>query len=85
MNREELLFAVRALDRSHDGADRAGERVVKQRGDEYAEDDRPGPFVARGQQQGQQLGFVTDFRQGDHARRDEEGFQSDSPRPVEHP
>jgi|GEM_PF-5717382 len=52
MNREELLFAVRALDRSHDGADRAGERVVKQRGDEYAEDDRPGPFVARGQQQG---------------------------------
>ncbi len=52
---------------------RAG--VIRERGDEDAEHDGDGLAEARGQQQRQQLGLVTDLGQRDHAGGDEQGFQ----------
>jgi hypothetical protein len=49
-------------------------RMVDQRGDEDAERDRPGLAEARGQQQGQQLGLVADFTEGDGSGGNQEGL-----------
>jgi hypothetical protein len=54
--------------------DRAGERVVGERGDEDAEDDGHRPPELRGEQEREELGFVADFGEGDDAGGDEEGF-----------
>ncbi|MNL61081.1 hypothetical protein D3C87_1849570 [compost metagenome] len=49
--------------------------MVGQSGDHDAEDNWPGLAKARGQQQGEQLGLVADFGQGNDQGRDEQGFQ----------
>jgi hypothetical protein len=56
--------------------------VVHQGCHQDAEDDGQGLAEFRGQDEGEQLGLVADFREGDDTRRDEEGFQGETPRPA---
>ncbi len=48
-------------------AKRAGHAVVDDRGDKNAEDDRHRLLEARGEDEGEQLGLVADFSEGDDA------------------
>ena len=55
-------------------AERAGQSMVDQGGDQDAEDDRQRAPVARGQHERQQLRLVAHFGEGDDTCGDEEGF-----------
>ncbi|MPN20554.1 hypothetical protein SDC9_167933 [bioreactor metagenome] len=56
------------------GPHRTGGGAVEHGGDEDAGDDRPGALEAGGRDEGEQLGFVADFSEGDDAGGDEKGF-----------
>jgi hypothetical protein len=60
---------------AHPVAGESGERVVGERGDEDAGDDRPRLLEARGQDQRQELRLVPQFADGDDGGGDEEGFE----------
>jgi hypothetical protein len=53
--------------------------MVRERGDEDAENDRKRLAKARRENEGQELGLVADFREGDDAGRDEKRFQDGTP------
>jgi hypothetical protein len=56
--------------------------VVDQGRREDAEDDRDGLAELGSEDEGQELGLVAYFSQGDDAGRDQEGFQLGAPRPA---
>jgi hypothetical protein len=58
--------------------DRAGQGMVKYRGDEDAGDDRPRLAQLRGQYEGEQLGLVADLGDGNQRGRRHEGFHGNA-------
>ena len=56
------------------GAERAGKAMVGDGGKQDADDDGNGPAELGREDEGEQLGLVADFGEGDDARRDEKGF-----------
>ena len=57
--------------RSQPGTDSSGKAVIDQRREQDAENDRRRPAKFRREDEGQQLGFVTDFSQCNDACRNE--------------
>ena len=55
-------------------AEQAGERVIDERGDQDAEDDRDRLAKARREHQREELGLVADLADGDHEQRNEKSF-----------
>ena len=56
------------------GAQGTGQAVVEQSGHQNARHDGQRLFEAGGQNEGQQLGLVANFSEGDHTGRDEQRF-----------
>ena len=73
--REQPAQDVRGQRAAHPVADPARDRVVDERGDEDAGDDRPRPRIARGEDEGEELRLVAEFAERDDGGGDEEGFE----------
>jgi hypothetical protein len=75
---EHPLQGVRVHKCSEPGADGAGKGVIGECRDEDAQDDGRRLPKFRGEDEGEELGVVADFGEGDDAGRDEEGFHGSS-------
>lgn len=59
---------------AHPDSDRGGKRVIGERGKGYPPEYRRGPAKPEGQEEGKQLGFVTDFGKRNEERRKTKRF-----------